>query len=221
MGVIPFIIDEPNRTIVERSQDFDAAGGLGGDVILIQELDRDQLLSEDDTNVSYDLRVGVEYRDHRDTGKKDLADDGTIKFLPGAAVIIQTEEFVHFPKSAFGHIVPKVGLLQKGISNTSSKVDPGYKGHLLVTVFNLGKKTVQLRRNQRFCSLYVLQVLEGARPYDKPPKRIVGTSSERLWQRLRDWMEANSAFVMLALIAVAIIQGIVEIIRFIILSSGG
>lgn len=211
MGVIPFIIDEPNRTIVERRVDFEAAGGLEGNVIMIQGLDRAQLLSKDDTNASYDLRVGVEYRDHRDANKKDLAENSIIRLLPGAAVIIQTEEFVHFPKSAFGHIVPKVGLLQKGISNTSSKVDPGYNGPLIITVFNLGKKTVPLKRGDPFCTLYVLQVLEGARPYDKPPKQIRGEPSGRLWQTLRDLLEANSAIVMVFLTIAILMLAIVQI----------
>lgn len=212
MGVIPLIIEGPNRTVVEGAVDFEEAGGLGGNVILIQELDRDQLLSEHDTNASYDLRVGQEYRDHRDANKKDLAENGIIRVLPGATVIIQTEEFVHFPKWAFGHIVPKVSLLQKGISNTSSKVDPGYNGPLIITVFNLGKKTVQLKRGDPFCTLYVLQVLEGARPYDKPSKQIrVEPSGWGLWQTLRDLLEANSAIVMVFLTIAILILSIVQI----------
>jgi deoxycytidine triphosphate deaminase len=211
MSVIPLIIEGPSRTVVERRDEFETAGGLGGKVILIQGLDRNQLLSTDEGNVSYDLRVGREYRDLRDVGKRELAQDGIIELLPGGAVIIETEEFVHFPKSAFGQIVPKVSLLQKGISNTSSKVDPGYSGNLLITVFNLGKTTIRLKRFDRFCALYVLQVLEGARPYDKPPKRIVGLAGGRMWQRLRDLLEANTALVMAVLIITTLILVIVQI----------
>lgn len=174
MCVIPLIIEGPNRNIVEKRQEFESAGGVRGELILIQGLDRDQLLSPNNTNVSYDLRVGGEYRDHRDVSGKPLSEDGVIKLLPGATMIVETEEFFHFPNSAFGHVIPRVSLLQKGISITSFKVDPGYNGRLLVTVFNLGKRTVQLRRGETFCAIYVLRVLEGARPYDKSPKRIVG-----------------------------------------------
>jgi len=214
MGVIPLSTEDPNKSVVEGSTEFDAAGGIEGNVIMIQGLDREQLLSQNDTNASYDLRVGQEYRDHRDRDKKDLAPDGIIKLLPGAAVIIQTEEFVHFPKSAFGHIVPKVSLLQKGISNTSSKIDPGYYGSLIITVFNLGKKTVQLKRGEPFCTLYVLQVLNGARPYDKQPKQIAGAPSGGIWQKLRDLLEANTAVVMVFLLIATLMLIIVEIIQY-------
>lgn len=214
MSIIPLIIEGKNRNVVESRIEFENAGGLDGKVILIQELDRDQLLSPTNTNASYDLRVGCEYRDHRDVGKRDIPQDGIVELLPGTAVIIESEEVVHFPKSAFGHIVPKVSLLQKGISNTSSKVDPGYNGKLLITIFNLGKKTIQLRRGEHFCTLYILQVLEGVRPYDKPSKRIVGEAKKQTWQRLRDLVEINSAFVMVVLIITTLILTIVQIVQF-------
>jgi hypothetical protein len=98
MAVIPLNIEGPRRNVVETREEFEQAGGLGGNVIYIQGLDRGQLLSLSDVNTSYDLRVGREYRDHRNVGKNDLPQDGIIKLLPGTAVIIETEEVVHFPK---------------------------------------------------------------------------------------------------------------------------
>lgn len=213
MSVIPLIVEGSNRTIVETREEFESAGGLNGKVILIQELDQAQLHSDKDSNASYDLRVGCEYRDHRNVGRKELPPDGVIELLPGTAVIIETEELVHFPKYMFGHIVPKVSLLQKGISNTSSKIDPGYMGKLLITAFNLGKKTIQLRRGERFCTLYVLQVLEHVRPYAKPSKRLVGEAKRQRWQRLRDLLEINNALVMVILIIATFILTIVQIVK--------
>jgi deoxycytidine triphosphate deaminase len=147
MTVIPFLIDCANRTIVETREEFESSGGLEGDVILIKNLDRsqvetDKVIEKQSSNASYDLRVGGEYRDHREMGKTDLLDDGILYLPPGAAVIIETYEEVQFPRSRFGHIVPKVKLLMEGISNTSSKVDPGFDGRLLITVFNLGTKKI-------------------------------------------------------------------------------
>jgi len=155
MSVIPLILEGTNRNIVETEQEFHDCGGLEGHAILIKNINKEQLLSVADSNVSYDLRVGREFRDHRDPSKRELKEKGTITLLPGAAVIIETEEYLHLPKSMFGLIVPKVTLLQRGLSNTSSKVDPGYNGHLLITTFNLGKKTVELNRKEPFCSLHM------------------------------------------------------------------
>jgi len=113
-----------NRTIVESRQEYEDANGLDGDVIFIQNLDTSQILDTQSSNASYDLRVGNEYRDHRDSGKIELPDGDKICLQPGSAVIIETIESVQFPKSRFGHIVPKVSLLQNGLSNTASKIDP-------------------------------------------------------------------------------------------------
>jgi deoxycytidine triphosphate deaminase len=212
MSVIPLILQGQGRTVVERRQDFEAAGGLEGQVILIQDLDPNQLRGGKDTNVSYDLRIGPEYRDHREVGKTELLAGGEIKLLPGTAVIVRTEESVHFPKSMFGQIVPKVSLLQMGISNTASKVDPGYNGNLLITIFNLGKKTIRLHRGEPFCSLYVLQVLEGAHPYDKQAKRIEGAGSRSRFRKVRDFLEINSAlFSVLSIIATLVLTVVVII----------
>ncbi|MFC4321031.1 dCTP deaminase domain-containing protein [Litchfieldia salsa] len=188
MSIVPFVLSGVNKSIVTKTANFN----LNGQCILIKNLDEEQINNADDTNISYDLRVGCEYRDHRDLNKTDLNEDGTIKLLPGTAVIIETLEYVHFPEHRFGQILPKVGLLQVGISNTTSKIDPGYNGNLLITVFNLGKRTEFLKRNQKFCSLIVQEVGPGVRTYDKDPKKLPGRSKTSIIRNLRDGIDSNA-----------------------------
>jgi dCTP deaminase len=180
-----------------------------GDAILIQNGDPEQLADEKECNATYDLRVGQVYRDHRSGEGQELGTSDEIHLLPGNAVIIETEEYVEFPKWRFGHILPRVSLLEKGISNTPSKVDPGYKGNLLVTAFNHGKRSVSLHRGERFCSLHVLDVGGAVRPYDKPGKRISAARRTTGWGRgIRDCIEANVAtviFIQTALIFVSLV----------------
>lgn len=202
MSVIPLVVGGETPTVVRDPDEFDRKG----DAILISHMDDDQLGEASDTsNVSYDLRVGCEYKDHRDLGKFDLGDKEHIKLHPGVAVIIETEELVRLPRSRFACILPKVSLLQKGLSNTISKVDPGYNGHLLVTVFNLGKKTATLNRRERYCSLCVFDVRGQAQVYRKEGKRIEGRAKRRFWRSTRDVMEKNSAFFTALLILVNLI----------------
>lgn len=209
MSVIPLV---RNITVVESMEDFDR----NRDRILIQHLDPTQLLPDDrESNVSYDLRVGDEYRDHRDRGKRDTGEDGEIALFPASAVIIQTLEHVYPPRSRFAYIVPKVSLLQQGISNTSSKVDPGYPGPLLITVFNLGKATVKLKHGQKFCTIVFHDVAEPdqARPYDKEHKRIVGAGKMSTWQKVRDFIERNAGI--LALLTSILFGAITIVLIFI------
>lgn len=212
MGIIPFILNDSGKTIVKSRQEFDSLGGLNGKVILIQELDIDQIRNTQSSNASYDLRVGSEYQDHRDTGSTNLPDNGKITLQPGAAVIIETMESVQFPKSRFGHIVPKVSLLQHGLSNTSSKIDPGYSGRLLITVFNLGKRTTYLKKGQTFCTLYVIDVDEGIIAYEKQGKRLRGDSREGFFRITKDFIETNQAYFTVILTIATIVLTLIELL---------
>ncbi|MBW4440916.1 MAG: hypothetical protein KME10_06720 [Plectolyngbya sp. WJT66-NPBG17] len=205
MSVIPFVLNGDDRTIVENRQEYSDEGGLDGTVIFIQNLDIAQICDTQSSNASYDLRIGDEYRDHRERGKTDLREDDQISLQPGAAVIIETAESVQFPKTRFGHIVPKVSLLQDGLSNTSSKVDPGYEGRLLITVFNLGKRTVTLKKGQKFCTLYVLGIEGKAVPYSKSGQRIFGSPKKDPFSKAKDFIEVNQTYFTIVLTIFTII----------------
>jgi dCTP deaminase len=210
MSVIPLVV---GQTVATTEQAFEAAGGRQGSRLLIRSFDTAQLAG-DAANLSYDLRVGAEYKDHRDgwigrmTATEDIplrpgdAETEHITLHPGDAVIIETEESVHMPAAMFGYIVPRVRWLQQGISNTLSKIDPGYNGRLLITLFNLGRNKVDIPRLERFCSLVIHDVADGARLYEGEPKRISGTGRRTAWQRVRDGLEANRTAVEIALILV-------------------
>lgn len=189
MSVVP-LLTANHPTLAPTREDFVAAGGTDGNTLLILNMDTEQLLGRS-SNVSYDLRIGEEYKEHRDIQKHALLADRKLTIRPGEAVIIQTEEYVHLPRTLFALVVPKVGLLQKGLSNTMSKVDPGYEGHLLVTLFNLGRETVELKRRAAFCSLCVLRVDEGARLYEKPGKNIAADPKRPWWQPPVDYLAKN------------------------------
>jgi dCTP deaminase len=202
MSVIPLVVGD---TVATTEAQFDSAGGRQGNTLLIRNFDNAQLVGNA-PNLSYELRVGPEYKDHRDGSKWPVTDDEPITLLPGAAVIIETAEDLHMPKGMFGYIVPKVKWLQEGVSNTLSKVDAGYNGSLLVTLFNLGKNKVKLHLHEPFCSLVIHDVGAGVHLYEKPAKRLVGPNRRRSpWQKFRNWLEANPATVHVALIAATII----------------
>lgn len=212
MAVIPLVL---GKTVVTTERAFEDAHGRQGNALLIRNFDNEQLKA-DAPNLSYDLRVGAEYKDHRDGWKRDLLEgdqrNDHVDLLPGGAVIIETEEALHLPKGMFGYIVPRVEWLQKGISNTSAKVDAGYNGHLLVTLFNLGKKKQSLPRRERFCSLVVHGVgSDGVVLYDKDAKKISGVGHRRWWQKVRDGIETNRTTVELALIIATLAVVIAEV----------
>lgn len=177
MSIVPLTNSGDVPSVVTSADQFD----MDGRAVLIQPFDDTH--PKGTSNASYDLRVGSRYLDHRDTEPRTLPEGGKISISPGMAIIIETIEHVHFPKTLFGQIVPRVKWLQQGLANTPTKVDPGYRGPLAVTVFNHGARTVHLKRNEAFCSLFVTDVdTGGLRPYDKGGKSLEGLGMG-FWRR--------------------------------------
>ena len=206
MSVIPLVRTGDHPTVVSTKDQFTQGGGFEGPALLITNLDETQLQQNDrESHLSYDLRVGPEYKDHRDDQKQALQEGEEIKFLPGVAVILQTEESVCLPRSTFAYIIPRVKILQKGLSNIVSKVDPGYNGPLIITVFNLGRRTVSLKRRDPFCCLVLHSVLGGASLYEKPAQLISGGSRRGRMRGVLDWTQANAGLmsVLAALLSAA------------------
>lgn len=205
MGVIPFVL---NDTVVTSPDQFERKGGRNGKTVLIEHFQEEQLTKDGASNATYDLRVGTLYRDHHDDGATQVEDNGAIDLYPGAALIIQAEERVHFPRTIFGQIVPKVSLLQEGVSNTSSKVDPGYRGPLLITVFNLGRKPHTFKPGTPFCNLYLLRVEPESQPYSKDPQALPAVRARSAWRRLREFALRNRDWVLIY------VNGLILLINF-------
>jgi deoxycytidine triphosphate deaminase len=211
VGIVPFIIDGSNKSVVTRRSDFSP----DKQAVLIISFDQSQFV-EQQCNATYDLRVGDKFRDHREPGAQALPEGGLINLFPGNAVIIQTEEEIQMPNRLFGYIQPRVSLLEKGIANTPSKVDPGYPGHLLVTTFNHGKRRVRLRRGERFCSLYLVTVEDGIIPFEGPGKQLPGMVYRNRFQRIRDWVEARQIWLTVISVISTAVLGIVAVISLVI-----
>ncbi len=202
MSVVPLTTEGNSRTLITNQEEF----SLEGSAILCNDLDPEQIDEKSDScNICYDLRVGKIFRDHRVDGGTSLGKGEKIKISSGMAVIIETEEWIHVPKGVFGQVTPKVSLLQKGITNTHSKIDPGYHGHLLVTVFNLGKKEVFLKRGDKFCSMFFIGVEEDVRPYNKGSKQIEGRKSIGIIQKFFDIIQNNGGPLAIIAMIVAVI----------------
>lgn len=188
MSVVPLTI---GISVVDKQDDFDCEGKA----VLISGLDRSQLESEEareSSNVSYDLRVGRVYKHYRKKKRAELSDDAVITLRPGDAVLIETEEYLHMPRYLFGYVVPKVKLLQLGLTNTLSKVDPGYLGNLVVTLFNVGTTVQRLKRRQAFCQLVLHSVDEGATLYNKGGKQVEGIAQKAPRSlRFNRWIERH------------------------------
>jgi len=210
VSVIPLTIQGPSPTVVQEPDKFN----IDGSAVLILGLDVLQITGDGDANISYDLRVGKQCRDHRGKTVKEIPEKGSVTLNPGSALIIQTQQYLHLPLQLYGTIAPQVSLLQRGLSTTFSKVDPGYPGPLLITLFNLGKTTVTLHRGECFCALTLYEVRPGARLYKKGAKQIEAPPTEQPRKSIRDWLEVHHILVTIVLIISTILLAIEHLVIF-------
>jgi dCTP deaminase len=74
----------------------------------------------------------------------------TIVIEPGQFAFLLTEEVVEVPNNAIALISMKASLKFRGLINVSGfHVDPGFKGHLLFSIYNAGPREIILRRSQK------------------------------------------------------------------------
>lgn len=216
MSVIPLVPKNQRlpETVVDNENEYSSAGSLGGKVIMIRPLDAKALLPDSgNANTSYDLHLGDKYSDFRDTNPIAICEPG-VKLLPGRSIIIETLEEVRMPRCYFGLIIPRVTIMRQGITNTFSKVDPGYNGKLYITVFNLSKKVVLLEKTVPFCSLSILDVAGNAQTRDKYHTIGFPTMSKRtILYQVMDGIEWNQTLLTAILIIATIILTIVQIIK--------
>lgn len=131
-----------------------------GDRLLIYPFDENSLQPS-----SYDLRVG-ESASSLTFGRRT---DDTTKFMlqPKECGNVQTLEYVALPANVTAFIHSKVGRVLTGLSHVSTKVDPGFFGHLMIAVYhNRSKAAISLRRKDAFCAITLAKLVSpSADPY--------------------------------------------------------
>lgn len=127
------------------------------------------------TPMGYDLRVGGFYKTF--ITKPNLVplkkgEKATIK--PGDIALIGTYEKLRMPKdgSISALILSRVSQVSRGLSNISTKVDPGWaEGELLIPVQNFSRDVIQLEYNEKFCTIVFFKNESNASPYNSSSSR--------------------------------------------------
>jgi len=111
------------------------------------------------TPMGYDLRVGGFYKTFMTKPNLVTLDDSTRKKViikPGDIALVGTLEKIKLPQdgSISALILSRVSQVSKGLSNISTKVDPGWaEGELLVPVQNFSRDTIELDYGEKLCTI--------------------------------------------------------------------
>lgn len=110
----------------------------------------------------YQMRVGKAYYHGGD--KKELCEGEFLEIAPHDVVIIETTERICVPRFMIARWNIKVRLAYKGLLWVgAAQVDPGYVGYLACPIYNLSRKPVRLRRNDKLALIDFVKTT----PYDK------------------------------------------------------
>ncbi|ALF53668.1 hypothetical protein ACX27_13790 [Nostoc piscinale CENA21] len=109
------------------------------------------------TPMGYDLRVGGFYKTFIAKPNLDVLSEGkSIAIKPGDIALIGTYEKLRMPKdgSISALILSRVSQVSRGLSNISTKVDPGWaEGELLIPIQIIFSRDVIKLNYTRFCTI--------------------------------------------------------------------
>ena len=134
---------------------------------------------------SYNLKMGGEVyvsptSDSEPQSVRMLEEGGAFRIPPGQFAFLLTHEAVRVPDDAFALVALRARELQfRGLINVSGfHVDPGYKGRLVLAVYNAGPGEVHLREGSVLFEIFFADLDERTdKPYNasslkKPLMRI-------------------------------------------------
>ncbi|MEM0232971.1 MAG: dCTP deaminase [Candidatus Nezhaarchaeales archaeon] len=121
---------------------------------------------------SYDARVGSKALKPRAEGSPivNLEREGILIIDTGEFVEVITLERFNMPNDVAGRIGLRSYYTRKGLQLFSGpQIDPGFKGNLIVSLFNAGPKPIMLRYGDSFCTIEFHKLESPVeRPYSGP-----------------------------------------------------
>jgi len=145
----------------------------------------------DEDVASYDLRVGAIYCEPGNAQRLTFPGAG-LTLRRNSCLAIETEEELTVPDGIFGQLCSRGSLSARGLIVANTKVDPQFRGRMLVTVFNAGTKPIRLQKGECIFSVF-FQLLE--RPSNRtqprdPPKLETSMRPSRI-RRAWDALSGN------------------------------
>lgn len=110
--------------------------------------------------IGYALHLGSKFKSGKAVVKKDI-----FYMKPGDFCLAETKEIVNIPTDLVGILEGKSSLARKGLTIhiTSSRIDPGFNGKIVLELFNAGDSTIQLQAGM---PIGVLGLEELTDPYE-------------------------------------------------------
>ena len=185
-------------TDLKRITCFDKAQLSEDKILLIQNGSEDCF-----TPMGYDLRIGGFYKTFiAKPYLVPLDENKKVEIKPGDIALIGTLENIIMPKdgSISALILSRVSQVSKGLSNISTKVDPGWEGELLIPVQNFSRDTIRLNSKDKLCTIIFFKNESAATLYN------TGSSRDKFVRLLAQTRrDSLSKEIILALVSIVVI----------------
>lgn len=121
---------------------------------------------ENITGAAYDLSLGDEY--YYGGRIRTLTDkEPFVMIEPYDYAIVTSRELANLPRDVCGRFGLCVSLFCQGIMlSNGPQVDPGFRGRLFCTLFNISNCPVLLKRGQHYATLVLHKLVEPTDPYE-------------------------------------------------------
>ncbi len=132
--------------------------------------------SEQLQGASYDLRVGKRLLISGEDRESDLSEDGAVALPPGDFAVTVSDEYFEIPQNMVLNIGPKTYLTKKGvILQAGMQIDPGFKGHLILGLYNSSPRKYVIEHIGDLCSIQFFKLQVNAKKvFEERPDYIKG-----------------------------------------------
>jgi len=114
----------------------------------------------------YDLRIGEKAYSFSTNEYINISEDKPLVLRQREVISISTFEAVYMLPGIAARIYSRVGLISGGISHTSTYVDPGFVGHLRISIVNHSNRHIELKYRDSFCKMEFVKLGKNvSRPY--------------------------------------------------------
>jgi len=123
---------------------------------------------------SLDLTIGAIFIPGSEKGKLGSAENPreNVSLQQGATAIVRTCETLNVPDNFGGIAFPPARLSLKGLLTTNpGHLDPGYSGHLHLTLINMGEQPISLSKGDRVVRVLFYEMTQAAsNPFRSSPE---------------------------------------------------
>jgi deoxycytidine triphosphate deaminase len=110
---------------------------------------------------SYDMRLGSQYIRHGQTETLSV-EHPTLKIIPGEFAVLSSLEGLNMPNDLVGHNGIMSPWAKRGlVSLFSPQIDPGFRGFLIVPVFNAGDSPISINYRER---IFTIEFVRTSKP---------------------------------------------------------